>query len=358
MTGTPQSFADPPFHGVDARAGEILSEVLRTVRLTGAVFLNARFTAPFGLISPKRYDPGMPMARLRHVSVFHLISAGSCMLETASGERRQVSAGDLVLLPFANKHKFWSGETAVRDFTPNLVQPGPLDGMWNLDYGGAGAETRMVCGFVESSELLVTPLFRSLPEMLIERAGDEKLGALIASTVREVVGLVEAATPGTQVMLGRMMEILFVEVLRRHAGRLPADSKGWLAAVNDPVVGRALELVHKDPARKWSSVELAREAGASRTVLAERFNLLLGRPPIDYVTSWRIQLAADRLRNGRDTIGTIAATVGYESEAAYNRAFKRVIGMSPGRWREGGGDSPELMPIQLNRPLVSLPLRD
>lgn len=166
------------------------------------------------------------------------------------------------------------------------------------------------------------------------------------------MALVEAATPGTQVMLGRMMEILFVEVLRRHAARLPPESTGWLAAVNDVVVGRALALVHKDPARKWSAADLAREAGTSRTVLAERFNALLGQPPIEYVTSWRIQLAADRLRNGRDTLAAIAADVGYESEAAFNRAFKRVIGMSPGRWREGGGDSPPLMPIQLNNPLV------
>jgi AraC family transcriptional regulator, alkane utilization regulator len=352
MTGTPQFFADPPHRVADTHASEILSEVLRTVRLTGAVFLNAVFTAPFGLVSPKRYDARMPMAHLRHVSVFHLISAGGCMVETASGERRQLAAGDLVLMPFADTHKFWSGEAPEMVFAPNLVHRGPLDGIWTLNYGGAGAATKIICGFLESSELLATPLFRSLPEMLVERTGDEKVGALIASTAREVLALVEASTPGTQVMLGRMMEILFVEVLRRHAARLPSDSKGWLAAVNDPVVGRALELVHKDPARKWSAADLAREAGASRTVLAERFNQLLGRPPIDYVTSWRIQLAADRLRNGRDTIATVAATVGYESEAAFNRAFKRVVGMSPGRWRDGGGDSPDLMPIQLNRPLV------
>ena len=115
----------------------------------------------------------------------------------------------------------------------------------------------------------------------------------------EILALVDAARPGTQVMLGRMMELLFVEVLRRHASRLPAGSKGWFAALNDPLVGRALHLLHADPARRWTTDELAREAGASRTVLGERFNALLGRPPIDYLTSWRIQLAADRLRNGR-----------------------------------------------------------
>jgi AraC family transcriptional regulator, alkane utilization regulator len=147
-------------------------------------------------------------------------------------------------------------------------------------------------------------------------------------------------------MLGRMMELLFVEVIRRHANRLPEGSKGLLAALNDPIVGRALQLVHANPARRWTAEDLAREAGSSRTVLTERFNELLGRPPIDYVTGWRIQLASDRLRNGQDSIGSIAA------DAGYDRAFKRVTGMTPGRWRDGGGDSPPLMPLQLKIPLV------
>jgi AraC-like DNA-binding protein len=153
-------------------------------------------------------------------------------------------------------------------------------------------------------------------------------------------------------MLGRLMELLFVEMLRRHAQQQPAGSKGWFTALNDPVVSRALALVHMNPARRWTTEELAREAGTSRTVLAERFNALLGRPPIDYVTSWRIQLAADRLRSRQDSIASIAADVGYESEAAFNRAFKRVTGVPPGRWREGAGESPPLMPLHFKQPLV------
>jgi AraC-like DNA-binding protein len=182
-----------------------------------------------------------------------------------------------------------------------------------------------------------TPVFRMLPELLVERSDDDQVGAVIASTVREIMTLVDAAAPGSQFMLGRLMELLFVEVLRRHAARLPAGSKGWLAALNDPVVGRALALVHADPTRRWTADDLAREAGTSRTVLTERFNATLGRPPIDYVTGWRIQLAADRLRSRKDGIAAIAADVGYESEAAFNRAFKRVMGLTPGRWRDGDG---------------------
>jgi AraC family transcriptional regulator, alkane utilization regulator len=336
MIDPPLSFADTPDRtGAPSAGPDVLSEMLRGVRLTGSVFLSARFTAPFGVLSPKRYDEAMPMAHLRHVSVFHLIAAGGCNLETARGERRKVAAGDLLLLPFADQHKFWNGDAPHVAFAPDIVQQGPIEGLWVVHHGGGGAETRMVCGFLESSEFLFAPLFRTLPELLVERADEDRVGALIASTVREILALVDAATPGTQTMLGRLMEVLFVEVLRRHAARLPAGSKGSLAALNDPVVGRALHLVHTHPARRWTADDLARESGASRTVLAERFKALLGRPPIDYVTGWRIQLAADRLRNGKDSIAGIAIEVGYESEAAFNRAFKRVTGITPGRWREG-----------------------
>lgn len=352
MTATPPSFADTPYRVSPAPVHDVISDVLRVMRLTGAVFLNARFTAPFGVVTPKRYDAGMPMARLRHISIFHLIASGGCQIETASGQRRRVVEGDLLLLPFADRHTFWEGDAPDMTLAEEIIRPGALEGIWTVDHGGGGTETRMVCGFIESSEFLFAPLFRSLPELLVEHAGGQTVSALIASTVREILSLVEAATPGTQMMLGRMMEILFVEVLRRHAGTLPADGTGWLGALNDPVVGRALRLLHMNPARKWTVKDLSREAGASRTVLAERFNALLGRPPIDYATCWRAQLAADRLRNGRDTIAAIAADVGYDSEAAFSRAFKRVTGFSPGRWRNGAGDSPDLMPIQLNRSLA------
>ena len=346
MTGTPPPIADAP------GAADLLSDVLRAVRLTGAVYLNARFTAPFGLISREKYDPHMPMAHLRHISIFHLIVAGGCTIETASGQRRALAAGDLVLLPFTQSHRIWSGDAAAIPFTPSMVRRGGLEGLWNVDHGGGGAETRMICGFLESQEFLFAPLFHSLPEIVVERAEDHGLGASLASTVREMVQLVETATPGAQMMLGRMMEMLFLEVLRRHSARMPSEGTGWLLALKDPLVGRALQHLHKDPARKWTVDDLARAVASSRSVLAERFTALLGRPPMDYVVCWRIQLAADRLRNGRDAMSVIAADVGYESEAAFSRAFKRVTGISPGRWRDGAGDSEPLMPLQLKRPLV------
>jgi type VI protein secretion system component VasK len=164
-------------------------------------------------------------------------------------------------MPFAAQHKFLDGNAADMALAQDIVRPGAIEGIWTANHGGGGTETRMVCGFIESSEFLFAPLFRSLPELLVERTDEDRIGALIASTVREILALVDAARPGTQMMLGRLMELLFVEVLRRHATRLPAGSKGWFAALNDPVVARALVRVHADPARRWTADDLAREAG-------------------------------------------------------------------------------------------------
>jgi AraC-like DNA-binding protein len=334
MTETPRSFAQTPHQRLPA-GPDLLSEMLKSVRLTGAVFLNACFTAPFGVVDPKSYDERTPMARMRHVSILHLIVAGRCHFESA-GERREVAAGDLIFLPTPGQYKFWRGEPDRIADASEIVRPGAIEGVWMVNYGGGGDEVRMVCGFIESSELLFVPMFRTLPALLVERTTDDKVDALIASTVREIVNLVDAAAPGSQAILGRLMELLFVEVIRRHVARLPAGSKGWFAALNDPVVARALQLLHAEPGRRWTIDDLAGRVGSSRTVVSKRFKALLGRPPIEYLASWRIQLAAERLRAGHESVPSIAAGIGYESETAFNRAFKRITGMTPGSWRNGG----------------------
>src|SRR4030095_16756369 len=162
MTATPPSFADRP-PGTD-----VLADMLRAVRLTGAVFLKASFTEPFGVLSPQRYDPSIPMAHLRHVSVFHYVATGGCNIETAGGQRRELVAGDLVMLPFAAEHKLWRGNA---EFTPasNIVHQDAKEGVWSFTHGGGGTETRFVCGFIESAEMMVAPMFRAPPEMLVDR---------------------------------------------------------------------------------------------------------------------------------------------------------------------------------------------
>jgi AraC-like DNA-binding protein len=332
MTRTPPSFAERPHSQDDGH--DVLADVLRAVRLTGSVYMMAFLSAPFDLLAPSEFDATSPLGRLRHISIFHLIAGGACNIQFASGETRRLHAGDIVLIPLGGQHRMWDGEAETAVAT-NLFAPGPFKDCWAINHGGGGEETRMVCGWVESSEFLFTPIFRSLPPFIIERLGDDELSAVMTSTVRNILELAKAAAPGSELILGRLMETLFIEVLRRHASQLPSDASGWFAALKDPIVTRVMRMVHAEPAKHWTVELLARESGTSRTVLAERFQSVMGRAPIEYVTSWRMQLAADRIRNGRDSIAVVAADVGYESEAAFNRAFKRVTGLTPGRWRAG-----------------------
>jgi AraC family transcriptional regulator, alkane utilization regulator len=328
MTVTPSVVAEAP----DA---DLLSDVLKAVRLTGSVFLNGRFTAPFAIISPARWDGSDALSHLRHASVFHLLARGTCAFENANGERFELRQGDVVLLPFTAEHRFWCGtpEDFVR--ADGLVRPGPVPGVSVVSHGGGGPETRFVCGYLESAELMPAPFFRALPEVLIERTYEDPgsaIATLSATIIREVAGEPRA---GLELMLGRMMELLFLEVLRRHAARLPSSASGVLAASRDPLVSRALTRIHREPGRRWTVEELAAEVASSRTVLNERFRQVMGMAPIEYLTSWRMQIASDRLRASRAPLARIAEEVGYESEASFSRAFRRIMGLSPGAWREG-----------------------
>jgi hypothetical protein len=180
MTATPPSFAKTP-------AADVLADMLRAVRLTGACFLKASFTEPFGVLSPQRYDATVPMAHLRHVSVFHLITSNGCMIETTSGHRQQLNTGDIALLPFVAEHKLWHGDQP--EFVPasQIVTRNPKEGVWAFNHGGGGTETRMICGFIESAELMGSPMFRSLPDLVIERAGTRTVDSGIAATIADLI---------------------------------------------------------------------------------------------------------------------------------------------------------------------------
>jgi AraC-like DNA-binding protein len=333
MTGPPDSFAGTPEVPPPEVPGEVLSEMLRVLRLTGSVFLNGHFSEPFGVVSPRQWDASAPLAHLRHMSLFHLIVSGDCTITGEDGTSWETGAGDIVLMPNAIEHTLWRGLPDKFVPGPELVREGPIKGVSVVRHGGDGPDTRIVCGFIESAELVTAPLFRTLPTILIERTKDNPVAGMLASTAGEILRQLDDARPGAELLLGRLMEMLFVEVLRRHAAGLPAGTVGMLAALRDPLVARALKHLHADPARHWTVDELAREAGSSRTVIAERFNALLGKPPIEYLTGWRIQTAADRLRSSGDSLAQVAEAIGYDSEASFSRAFKRTMGISPGAWR-------------------------
>lgn len=326
MTGPPPSLAETP-------DGDLLSELLSSVRLTGSVFLDGQFTAPFGVISPAKWEYLPGLNRLRHVSVFHLVTEGRCSMLTQTAGEFQLAEGDLVLLPFTAEHRFWNGDHDGFRYGPDIVHDGPVPGVSVVDHGGGGERTRLVCGYLESAELLPSPLFRTLPEVIIEPT--KGVTGPVAATAQAVQAVLrDSPGPGAPAILGRLMEVLFVEVVRRHAGRLPPDAQGILAACRDPVVSRAISSLHAEPSRHWTVEDLAAQAGASRTVLGERFAKMVGAAPIEYLARLRMQLAAERLRTTRQTLGQVAEAVGYESEAAFSRAFRRIVGVSPGAWRE------------------------
>jgi len=176
-----------------------------------------------------------------------------------------------------------------------------------------------------------------------DRTSEDTISALITSTIKEIL-MVECATPCSELMLGRLKELLFVELVRRLGAPPPSSAEGRLGKRNDPIVARALRFVHGDPGRRWTVADLAREAGCSRSVLAERFSTVLGQAPIEYLTGWRMQIAGERIRSSSDSLAAIVADAGYKSHAAFHRAFKRVMGVTPGRWRDGAAASPSQQP--------------
>lgn len=314
---------------------DALSDVLKSVRLEGAVYLNAEFSAPWCVHA--KYGLAAVKARLAgdHVILFHYIAEGRCLARVeGSGDVIHAEAGDLLLFPDDDEHLMGSDLRLDPVAADALAAQGQSDGqIMRLHHGGGGNVTRVVCGYLACSRSICRPLFEALPRGLRIPIGEGSLSALVKELVR--VGVHESATasPGRDSLLAKVAELMFVEAMRRYVESLPATVRGWLAGVRDRQVGRALAMIHGDPARAWTVEELARGAALSRSALAERFNNLVGESPIQYLSRWRLALAAQALRGGRDSITRIAEQSGYESEASFSRAFKREFGIPPAAWR-------------------------
>ena len=315
---------------------DALSDVLKSVHLEGAVFLNAEFTAPWCV----RGESGMALykdrlAEIEHMVFFHFLVEGSCKVRlNQTGQVIEVSDGDVVLFPHDDRHLMGSdlritplGEAGAP--SPDVVADPKFI---QIRHGGGGATTRFVCGYLLCSRSMGR-LFDALPRMLRIPIGNGQASMLLRELLQAGVRESLDSRPGTESALAKLAELMFVEAMRRYAESLPPDGKGWLAGVRDAHVGRALALLHGDPARAWSVDELAHKVALSRSALAERFTALVGEPPMQYLTRWRLALAAQMLRAGKEAIARIAERSGYESEAAFNRAFKREFGMPPAGWR-------------------------
>jgi AraC-like DNA-binding protein len=251
------------------------------------------------------------------------------------GERELLAVdGDIVVLPHGQAHTVSCGSPpSIADASANLdsaIRMHPR----TLRMGGGGAMTRIVCGFFGCDRCADSLFLAGLPPVFKLNLRSDQTGAWLERTVQQLTSEAESARPGTGALLSKMAEALFVEALRRYAQDLPEDASGWLAGTRDAIVGRALALLHSDAARPWAIDELASEVGTSRSVLGKRFAHLLGAPPMTYLARWRMQLAARSLETTPTAVQQVATEVGYESEAAFNRAFRRTFGVPPAAYRK------------------------
>jgi len=314
---------------------DALSEVLKALRLTSGLFLEAEFTAPWCIDSaPGKDDVRHLLPSAEHVAIYHLVTEGRCRARLPEGgDTVELAKGDLIMFPHGDGHRLGTDLQLAPVPAETLVEPSPEGGLARIDYGGGGERTRFVCGFLACDSRLCRPLIGALPRLLRVPLGSGPAAAWIMSTLHHGAAETRAPRAGTGAVLAKLSELLFVEALRTYMESIPDTERGWLAGLRDPVVSKALALLHAEPARAWTVDELGRVAGLSRSALAERFAALVGEPPMQYLTQWRLALAARALREGREPIVRIAEQVGYESEAAFNRAFKREFGMPPAAWR-------------------------
>jgi AraC-like DNA-binding protein len=313
---------------------DALSDVLRIVRLTGAVFMDAEFTEPWCVGEAQGVEMCVEhMPHAQHVVIYHLVTEGRCEVLVPGMPAASARAGDLIVIPGGDAHSLGS-DLSFRPVPagPLVVRRGP-DDIPQVKHGGGGAPTRMVCGYMACHSSLFDTLLAALPRVMVVDMREGPAAQWVVSSIRFSLAEAAAQRAGAGTVLAKLSELLFVEAIRRHIESLPADQSGWLAGLRDPSVGRTLALIHSKPAHAWSVEELARATGLSRSVLAERFTSLVGQPPMQYLTRWRLQLAGDLLRTDRRTVAAIAGEVGYDSEAAFSRAFKRAMGLAPAAWR-------------------------
>ena len=313
---------------------DALSEALGSVHITGAVFYDAVCTKPWAFAVPplSAYAPLLAPTTERLVS-YHLITEGTGIARFADDVELSIEAGDVVVVPHGDAHVMSDG-TVVRV----LDKGGSLDrflagGVSVFEIGGGGAATRFVCGYFGCERDADRLFLSGLPRVFKINLRSDDTGRWLEHSIRHLVSESESSRPGRSVMLAKMAETLFIEALRRYMAQLPPEQTGWLAGARDTVVGSAIAAMHRQPGAPWSLENLATTTGASRSVLIERFSRFLGQPPLAYLAMWRLQLASRRLLTSRDTIMQIALDVGYHTEAAFIRAFKREFGSSPGAYR-------------------------
>jgi AraC-like DNA-binding protein len=314
---------------------DTLSEILRTVRLKGGVFLDARFTPSWSFASALTPDDLLPyMARPEVLCALHYVISGEMYVEVEGEEPLHVKSGELVLLPRNAPHVMSNrpGQRAIG--AKDLIQPPATDGsLASLVYGGGeGPTTNLICGFLANEELR-NPLMATLPSVLKVNINEGTSRDWIESSLRYGAQQLSEGHLASSSIMARLSELLFVEAVRAYSESQKMHEKHWLHGLKDQYVGRALAALHDRLSHGWSVADLAEVAGLSRSAFVERFTAAMGAPPMQYLAKSRMLLAKELLMERQKSISQVAAAVGYDAEAAFNRAFKREFGVPPARWR-------------------------
>lgn len=309
-----------------------LSDLLRVVRLDGAFFYAVEAAGPWSVeaLPAKDLSPRI-MPAAEHLISYHILTAGRCYGGLIGEEQVELVPGDVIVFPHGDAYVMSSGR-GVR-VGPDVYSAAPARYPHTVVLGDQGPPVvSFVCGFLACDRRPFNPLLAALPRRMHMRG---MANTWLASFTRQVTEESRLDRAGADCVLTRLAELMFIEVLRRYLDDLPPGQTGWLAGLRDEVVGRVLTLLHGRPGYPWTLAELAREAASSRSNLAKRFAELVGQPPMQFLTQWRMQVAANHLAQSGAKVATIGAEVGYDSEAAFSRAFKKATGLAPGAWRAG-----------------------
>jgi AraC-like DNA-binding protein len=325
----------------DEATVDVLSDVLRTIRLTGALFFPFEASSPWADEIPAA--AGLVPAILpgaQHVVSYHIVSDGTCWVTLIDAPAVRLEPGDIVVIPH--------GDTYVMSSEPGMRSEMPADAVLMffhqmatgaapsmvIDGGGGPEHADLVCGFLGCDVRPFNPVLEALPRLVhLRRPPDVSVRDRLSPLVEFALAESRQRRSGAQSVLLRLSEVLFIEVVRRYLDSLAAGRTGWLAGLRDPIAGRALAMLHDRPAAPWTLEQLAKDIGVSRSALADRFAHVVGQPPMRYLARWRMQLASRLLADGTAKVSAVALDVGYQSEAAFSRAFKEIVGVSPATWR-------------------------
>ncbi|WP_119462889.1 AraC family transcriptional regulator [Rhodospirillaceae bacterium SYSU D60014] len=312
---------------------DVISDMLRAMRLTGGVFLDAEFTAPWCVTAQVGPEDCAPfMSQPRQIIAYHYVTAGRLLLKVSGQTPVPVQRGEIVVLPRNDHHVIGSALNLRPVSAEHLIRPNPDGGLAQIVHGGGGERTHILCGFL-GNDMPYNTLIAMLPSVLKLHVADGASGNWIESSFRFAAKELAEGNVKSPAILAKLAELLFMEAVRRYLATQPPDRSAWAAGMHDPIVGRALGLLHGQMTRRWTTEDLAGEIGLSRSAFAERFTRIVGEPPMRYLARQRLVHASMLLRETVDAIARIAYEVGYESEAAFNRAFRREYGVPPAAWR-------------------------